>query len=927
MLLFVVKVRRPPPPVIAAASAFPRRSCSKQVRSKGPDTRNSITNILYHFLTRSKIRTFRDDDELRKGEGIWSNLVKAIGQSKISVTIFSPRYAESKWCLKELAEIIAHKKRENGHIILPIFYMVDPREVRHQTGSYEVAFTQHKRNGFDEETIQCWKAALTEVGSLKGWHIKTKEEEVDNADLVSGVVWSHLSKTINTITTDELVGIDDHVEQVVNKLNLDSQGVKVVGLHGIGGIGKTTLATAVYNKISTCFDRCSFVKNIRETQQQSDGVLILQRKLISNILRRDSVASIIDINEGKKIIRDSVSQFKVLIVLDDVDEKFKSEEVLGDLSKFVSGTRFIITSRDIKILRNLTGDPHNLYEVNGMDKDRSLKLFCKHAFKKDFPLPGFEALSKSIVSTTGGLPLSLKVVGSLLFLEEEVVWKAKLEQLRNMPEEEVMSRLMISYSGLGYEAQQIFLDIACFYIGTDKEFPSYMWSGCNYHPISNINLLVQRSMVKIGDDNKFEMHDQLRDMGREIIRHENIEYPWKRSRIWSNEVASELLLDNKEANKLKVLRLSSYHTIASNFPELPESGILEVLDICGIYQEELDMEIVKLQNLKVLRLRICKLRTFKGGTIGTTMKRLRELDLTDTKCDYECFKQVIADIKELPSLEILKIESRYYLVDVLDGIKLPRSLKLLNTSSGFANLEELLELEEFTVRGSSMTTELVIPSTVTLWINLSKLKSMELESMKSIVMVDSKNTMLPSSLTSLCIKTLLSEQIPSLKNLSNLEKLELCNCANLREIQDLGGLKSLQILKLHQAPKLTHIDGLENLEELDSLTVYSLPKVQRLPSLSKLRKLKKLELENLTGLREIVGLGDGLKSLESLSVCRCFSLERLPIRDLPLSNMKSMFLDLRGCTNFIDIRSDLSTLTSTQRGNLGELDPFIYWPH
>ncbi|CAN1333722.1 Disease resistance protein L6 [Linum perenne] len=654
-----------------------------------------------------------------------------------------------------------------------------------------------------------------------------------------------------------------------------------------------------------------------------DGVLVLQKNLISDILRIDSVGSLA---EAKKIIRERVTQFKILVVLDDVDEKFKFEEVLGDPESFASGSRFIVTSRDKKVMGSLSKGQSKLYEVQVMDPIRSLQLFCKHAFKKDSPQSGFEALSNEIISTTGGLPLTLKVIGSLLYQEEEVVWKEKLEQLRKIPEEEVMERLKISYDGLRYEAQQIFLDIACFYIGENKEIASYMWSDCDLYPILNVNILVQRSMLNIGDENEFLMHDQLRDMGREIVRQENIEYPWKRSRIWSNEVASELLLDKKEANKLKVLRLKSDGTIHSKFPELPESGILEVLDICGICQEDLDMEIVKLQNLKVLRLRKCRLRTFKGGTIGTTMKRLRELYLTNTKCDYDSFKQVIADIKELSSLEILKIEN-YNLVNVLDGIKLPRSLKLLNTSSGFANLEELLELEEFTIRGSKKTTELVIPSTVTPWIDLSKLKLMKLESMKSIVMVDSKNTMLPSSLTSLCIKNLRSEQIPSLKNLSNLEKLKLRDCANLREIQGLGGLKSLQILEIWETPELTHVDGLENLEELDSLTMYSLPKVQRLPSLSKLRKLKKLTLFYLTGLREIVGLGDGLKSLESLSVYRCSSLERLPIRDLPLSNMKSMLLDLRGCTNFIDIESDLSTLTSTQRGDLGELRPIIYWPH
>ncbi|CAN0838896.1 Disease resistance protein L6 [Linum grandiflorum] len=521
---------------------------------RGPDTRTNITNILYRFLARSKIRTFRDDDELRNGEGIWLNLVKAISQSMISVVIFSPRYAESKWCLKELAEIIEHRKREKGHIILPIFYKVDPRDVRHQTGPYQIAFQQYKRNNFDEEIIQSWKAALNEVASLKGWHIKTKEEEVDVADVVSGVVWSHLNKNNNTLETDELVGIDDHVEQVVDMLDLGSEGVNLVGVHGMGGIGKTTVATAVYNKVSTCFDRYSFVEDIRETQKQTDGVLVLQNKLLSNILRTDSVGSIV---EAKKIIRERVTQFKILVVLDDVDEKFNFEEVLGNLEGFASGSRFIITSRDIKVLGRLSEGQSKLYEVQAMNPSRSLELFCKHAFKKEFPLPGFEVLSENIVSTTGGLPLTLKVIGSFLFREEEVVWKGKLEQLRQMPEQGVMDRLIISYNALNYEAQQIFLDIACFHIGDEKERASYMWNDCKFHPIINVNVLIQRSMIKIGERNEFQMHDQLRDMGREIVREESIEYPWRRSRIRSEDEAVELLLNNKGTKQVKAIRLDS----------------------------------------------------------------------------------------------------------------------------------------------------------------------------------------------------------------------------------------------------------------------------------------------------------------------------------------------------------------------------------
>ncbi|CAN1253900.1 Disease resistance protein L6 [Linum perenne] len=319
--------------------------------------------------------------------------------------------------------------------------MVHPQDVRRQTGPYEEAFKQHETNDIDEETIRSWKNALNEVGRLKGWHITSRKKEVDVADAVYEVVRSHLSKKNNKLETDELVGIDDQVDEVVDMLDLDSQGVK--------------------------------------------------------ILRMVSVGSIV---EAKKIIRERVAQFKILVVLEDVDEKFNFEEVLVNSKSFASGSRFIVTSRDIKVLRRLSGGQSKLYKVQGMNLIHSLQLFCKHAFKKYSPQSGFEALSNAIISTTGGLPLTLKVIGSLLYQEEEVVWKEKLEQLRKISEEEVIEKLKICYDGLRYEEQQIFLDVACFYIGENKEFPSYMWTSCNFHPILYVNILVQRSMLEIGDD-------------------------------------------------------------------------------------------------------------------------------------------------------------------------------------------------------------------------------------------------------------------------------------------------------------------------------------------------------------------------------------------------------------------------------------------
>ncbi|CAN1299485.1 Disease resistance protein L6 [Linum perenne] len=239
-------------------NSFPSVEYEVFLSFRGPDTRRQITDTLYRFLRRTKIHVFRDDNELRKGEEIGSNLCRAIDQSKIYVPIISKSYAHSKWCLIELAEIIQRHEQDTRRTILPIFYMVDPRDVRHQTGPYEDAFQEHGKK-FDERTIKNWKDALNKVGALQGWHVKNNDEQGAVADEVSADLLSRLSKENSTLETDELVGIDDHVEVVVEKLNLDSTNLTMVGLHGMGGI-----------------------------------------------------------DEGRRMIKDRICRFKTLIILDDV---------------------------------------------------------------------------------------------------------------------------------------------------------------------------------------------------------------------------------------------------------------------------------------------------------------------------------------------------------------------------------------------------------------------------------------------------------------------------------------------------------------------------------------------------------------------------------------------------------------------------------
>ncbi|XP_042518477.1 disease resistance protein L6-like [Macadamia integrifolia] len=133
----------------------------------GKDVRTNFADHLYNALVYAGILTFRDSEELHKGNKIGPELLVAIQQSRISIPIFSENYASSKWCLNELSKIF-ECKRTMDQIVLPIFYKVEPRDVRNQTGSYATAFEEHQMH-FNETTVQMWKDALREVGELGGW--------------------------------------------------------------------------------------------------------------------------------------------------------------------------------------------------------------------------------------------------------------------------------------------------------------------------------------------------------------------------------------------------------------------------------------------------------------------------------------------------------------------------------------------------------------------------------------------------------------------------------------------------------------------------------------------------------------------------------------------------------------------------------------
>ncbi|XP_042519552.1 disease resistance protein L6-like isoform X5 [Macadamia integrifolia] len=120
-----------------------------------------------------------DSYKLWEGEELGTTLVKAIQRSKVSIPVFSKGYANSKWCLTELAQMLC-SRRHCGQIILPIFFDVDPSDVRHQSGCFKKVFRKHQRN-FAPHVVENWKGALREVGNLKGWVLREVENGMNQS--------------------------------------------------------------------------------------------------------------------------------------------------------------------------------------------------------------------------------------------------------------------------------------------------------------------------------------------------------------------------------------------------------------------------------------------------------------------------------------------------------------------------------------------------------------------------------------------------------------------------------------------------------------------------------------------------------------------------------------------------------------------------
>nr|XP_023897331.1 disease resistance-like protein DSC1 [Quercus suber] len=517
---------------------------------RGEDTRYGFTGHLYTALRNYGLNTFFDTN-LERGEEISKELLKIIEMSMISIVVLSENYASSTWCLNELVKILECRKTRQIWKVYPIFYEVTPSEVRKKEGKFGTALDNHEKNFKDDmEKVKRWREALTEVANLCGHEYKNGEYEFELIQIIIEEISIIKSIHIKLPIAKYPVEVDSQAKVIELLLDMESNGVFMVGIYGLGGVGKTTISKAVYNRINNRFEGSCFLENVRENSKTDAGIIQLQETLLSKILR-SRIVKVNSVLEGITMIKERFCNKKVLLILDDVDQSKEIENLLGYCNWLASRSRVIITTRDRNVLPNLGRDPQiRTYEVQKMNPCDARVLFNMHAFGNNNPKQGYSDLAEHIMSYADGLPLALVIMSSDLFGKSIGQWTCAVKKYEKILHGEIIKKLKISYDGLEKRENDIFLDIACFFKGFKMDEVVNILDACNLPSSLGISQLIEKCLITVDYRGILWMHDLLQQMGREIADQESEELE-NRSRIWYYEDAYKLLTKNMGSNKIR----------------------------------------------------------------------------------------------------------------------------------------------------------------------------------------------------------------------------------------------------------------------------------------------------------------------------------------------------------------------------------------
>ncbi|CAK7323557.1 unnamed protein product [Dovyalis caffra] len=581
--------------------------------------------------------------------------------------------------------------------------------------------------------------------------------------------------------------------------------------------------------------------------------------------------------------RDRLHRKRVLIALDDVDNLMQLQEwkelILKHQSSFGPGSKILVTSRDKQLLREMVGE-ECIYEVKGLNLEEAFQLFSMKAFNSRNPTIDHENLLGRTIAFAQGNPLGLIVLGSALFGKSNEEWHSALNKLALNPQ--IENVLRISYDGLDYEQQSIFLDIAYFYIGWERKHATRVLESCYPSALYNISTLIDKYLIT-SSYNTLQIHHLLQEMALSIVRAES-KNPGERSRLCDPDDVVHVLKKKKESDRIEGISLDTsklsreMHLESDAFAKmdclrflkfyghrrltrihLPSSGLKYLSDelryLCwdGFPCKSLPQNFCaeNLFELEFWRSKVEKL--WKGEQ---DLVNLRRIQLRECECLTE-----LPDLSKAKNLKVLNLVGCNSLIEVPPSLQCLEELEVLDVD-GCCNVRSL---------PSRFDSKKLRAFTMTKCLGLSKCPEIISRNMKKLKLSGTSVREVAGSIT------------------STLEQLYLTGCSNISKFPE--GLRDIIDLGLSRTAIEEVPSSIQFLTRLKILGLRGCSKLESFPDTTEpIKSLRRLDLAK-TGIKQLPSSIKYLISLEYLNI------EGTPIREPPEVPPSLMFLIARDCAS------------------------------
>ncbi|GLU05973.1 hypothetical protein SLE2022_230450 [Rubroshorea leprosula] len=782
--------------------------------------------------------------------------------------------------------------------------------------------------------IKCYKRAC--LDRLVSRKIDLVREMLKKGPSPEGPFIDRAPARGNRIPTENLVGEISTKEEIWRYLMGDEVGM--IGVCGIGGVGKSTIMKNLHNDLQR---GNRFQKVIWVTVSHRLNVFELQKKIAGamgeRLLNDDEDDDGVMMRAGA--LMDIMGRVKFVLILDDVWEIFSLRNVGIPDPKAQNGCKVVVTSRSIEVCSYLSC---KIVEVQPLSQEESLNLFLNKVEVVDLEVPGLEEILKLIVEECAGLPLAIVVIaGSMKGVDDVKVWENALTELRYCvrsvrdSNDKIFNRLRFSFDRLdSLEVRNCFLYCSFFpedYVFSRRELiecwideglinglPSREAAYNRGHAIidrleKNFLLEKDEKLVWLGEEEEHipgaKMHDVVRDMaiisigpefGYMIKAGMNLvelpdEHGWvkdsEKLSLMENNILQVPLSLSPKCSTLSTLILSSN----PNLSEIPESFFgemltLKVLDLSGTAIETLPNSISELKNLSTLRLQFCKKLKYLPSLAN--LKGLKKLDLHRAGIEVlpQGMEMLISleylgllfcpNLKEIPTGILLNLSSLQYLaVCCLRETTIARNFeevaRLKKLETLECNFDDIQDLNYFVNKFKDFQRAIAYSLLV------GSAEDMLRGSKHELVITDceigEEGIVLPNKLEDLWI-TRLKNMGSSLSKIALLEKaneLRTCNIGSCEEIECVVELDSSSSSSSLRFPVF---------DKLEELSLWQLPRLCELVRVEGeatpphvFSNLKMLFVVDCSGIRNLLPLEllQTLQNLEAITVSLCHQMEEI----------------------------------------------------